>query len=197
MIFLKKEKTMDSKNGIVKVVAAAAVSSVLLVGCSSMNDGYLGAGGYKVTKTGGISSRSPAAMPETIPATGNNVFVYDPKVLTWAAYDAQGRLIRKGIGSGGAAYCSDIKKPCRTPAGTFKVYREGGPNCKSKIFPLGRGGAPMPNCAFFNGGYAVHGSYDIPDYNASHGCIRVVPADAAWLDDNVMHPGATVIVRSY
>lgn len=43
--------------------------------------------------------------------------------------------------------------------------------------------SPMPHSIFFHGGYAIHGSYEISRLGgpASHGCIRLHPADAAKL----------------
>jgi lipoprotein-anchoring transpeptidase ErfK/SrfK len=41
--------------------------------------------------------------------------------------------------------------------------------------------APMPNAVFFNGGYAIHGTNDTKRLGrqASHGCIRLAPGNAA------------------
>ena len=41
----------------------------------------------------------------------------------------------------------------------------------------------MPYSIFFNGGYAIHGSYEISHLGrpASHGCIRLHPENAAVL----------------
>ena len=43
--------------------------------------------------------------------------------------------------------------------------------------------SPMPYSIFFNGGYAIHGSYEIRRLGrpASHGCIRLHPENAAVL----------------
>jgi lipoprotein-anchoring transpeptidase ErfK/SrfK len=43
--------------------------------------------------------------------------------------------------------------------------------------------SPMPYSIFFNGGYAIHGSYEISRLGrpASHGCIRLNPKNAAVL----------------
>jgi lipoprotein-anchoring transpeptidase ErfK/SrfK len=43
--------------------------------------------------------------------------------------------------------------------------------------------SPMPHSIFFNGGYAIHGSYEISRLGrpASHGCIRLHPQNAATL----------------
>ena len=41
--------------------------------------------------------------------------------------------------------------------------------------------SPMPYAIFFNGGYAVHATYDVKRLGspASHGCVRLHPNDAA------------------
>jgi len=41
--------------------------------------------------------------------------------------------------------------------------------------------APMPYAVFFNGGYAVHATYDVKRLGrpASHGCVRLLPQNAA------------------
>jgi lipoprotein-anchoring transpeptidase ErfK/SrfK len=52
--------------------------------------------------------------------------------------------------------------------------------------------APMPNAVFFNGGYAIHGTTDVKRLGrqASHGCIRLHPRNAAALFDLVEGYGA-------
>ena len=48
----------------------------------------------------------------------------------------------------------------------------------------------------FKGGFAIHGSNDVPNYNASHGCVRVSPDAARWLNEEFMTVGETkVIIR--
>ncbi len=131
------------------------------------------------------------------PKNPYGTFIYNPKTLIWNAYAPDGSLVKSGRGSGGANYCRDVKRSCRTAVGVFQVYAKGNANCKSSKYPLGRGGAPMPWCMFFKGGYAIHGSNDIRNYNASHGCIRVYPADASWLSLNFMRIGTVVIVKRY
>jgi lipoprotein-anchoring transpeptidase ErfK/SrfK len=60
--------------------------------------------------------------------------------------------------------------------------------------------SPMPYSIFFHGGYAIHGSYEINQLGgpASHGCIRLHPANAATLFGLVKQTGMsdTVIVVS-
>ncbi len=43
--------------------------------------------------------------------------------------------------------------------------------------------SPMPHSIFFNGGYAIHGSYEVARLGkpASHGCIRLSPQNATIL----------------
>ena len=126
-----------------------------------------------------------------------NSFIYNPRTLTWSAVSDGGRVIRSGHGSGGRAYCPDIHRSCRTPSGTYHVMSRGGPECRSGRYPVGRGGAPMPYCMFFSRYYAIHGSPDVPNHNASHGCIRVRPSDARWLNQNFIKVGTPVIVKPY
>ncbi len=141
------------------------------------------------------------SFPSSRESTGKRTFVFDPTQGGWAAYDESGSLVRTGIASGGSSWCSDVGRSCRTKVGSFSVYRKGGSGCKSNKFPIRRsginGGAPMPHCMFFHGGFAVHGSYDVPNYNASHGCIRVLPTDAEWLNNDFLHVGSPVIVQPY
>lgn len=126
-----------------------------------------------------------------------NTFVFNPNTLTWKAIDDHGKVVRTGRGSGGKHYCSDTHRRCKTPSGVFYVHSKGGSGCKSSKYPIGRGGSPMPYCMFFTKYYAIHGSYEVPNYNASHGCIRVTPGDASWLSHHFIHIGTKVIVKPY
>jgi len=126
-----------------------------------------------------------------------NTFIFNPRSLAWTAINDNGTVVKSGKASGGRGYCPDIKRACRTPTGTFYIMSKGGAGCKSTRYPVGRGGAKMPFCMFFTKLYAVHGSYDVPNYNASHGCIRVTPAVAQWLSSNFIRVGTRVVVKSY
>ncbi|STX28975.1 enhanced entry protein EnhA [Legionella beliardensis] len=126
-----------------------------------------------------------------------NTFIFNPKKLTWTAVNHNGKVVRSGKASGGSKYCSDIKRACKTPSGTYTVISKQGAGCRSSRYPLGRGGSPMPYCMFFSKYYAIHGSYDVPNYNASHGCIRVRPHDAKWLHSNFIKIGTKVVVHPY
>lgn len=145
-----------------------------------------------------MDSRGAWHFPKTRPATGKKVFIFDPKATAWAAYDASGHLVKTGSASGGKAFCEDVGRPCRTVTGKFRVYSKKGEDCRSSKYPIEtNGGAKMPYCMHFHGGYSIHGAYEVPNYNASHGCIRVLPSAARWLSHNFVDVGTTVIVKSY
>lgn len=142
-------------------------------------------------KTSGKSGYS--APSHQIKAPGQRVLKINLSKRTWAAYSGAGNLLKWGKVSGGKKYCADIGRGCRTPTGTYTVYRKGGPGCKSSKYPIGKGGAKMPYCMFFKGGYAIHGSNSVPNHHASHGCVRVPPADAKWLSKNFIKKNVTKV----
>ncbi len=131
------------------------------------------------------------------PALDAGTFVYNPRTLQWKAIGNDGHVVRTGRGSAGRGYCPDIHRGCHTPVGTFHVISKGGASCRSTRYPKPHGGAPMPYCMFFSKLYAIHGSGDVPHYNASHGCIRVTPQDAKWLSQHFVQIGTTVVVKPY
>jgi lipoprotein-anchoring transpeptidase ErfK/SrfK len=60
--------------------------------------------------------------------------------------------------------------------------------------------SPMPHAIFFYGGFAIHGTYEISRLGgpASHGCVRLDPANAATLFGLVEREGmarTTIIIR--
>ncbi|MBI2786487.1 MAG: L,D-transpeptidase [Legionella longbeachae] len=118
---------------------------------------------------------------------GENTFIFNPNTLSWKAINSHGKIVRTGKGSAGRKYCPDIHRGCKTPTGVFRIWSKGGSGCVSSRYPVGRGGAPMPYCMFFTKNYAIHGSYEVPNYNASHGCVRLRPGDAKWLSHNFKH----------
>lgn len=126
-----------------------------------------------------------------------NTFIFNPNTLTWKAIDENGKVVRTGRGSGGKKYCRDTHRACKTPSGVFRVWSKGGAGCRSSRYPIGRGGSPMPYCMFFSKNYALHGSYEVPNYNASHGCVRLHPGDAKWLSHNFVRIGTKVIIKPY
>ena len=77
-----------------------------------------------------------------------------------------------------------------TPDGLWKVNRERPEGWWDG--DLGRIYRPK----YFHGGVAVHGSNSIPDYPASHGCVRLSVQAMDWIwDNNIMPMGVTVWVH--
>ena len=56
--------------------------------------------------------------------------------------------------------------------------------------------SPMPYSIFFRGGYAIHGTYSVAELGrpASHGCVRLAPANAALLFAMVQREGARISI---
>ena len=145
-----------------------------------------------------LDKRGRSYFPKEIKSNGEKTFVFDPKAPAWAAYDATGKRIMTGSASGGKNFCEDVGKPCRTVTGTFHVYNKRGVNCKSGEYPVEtHGGTKMPYCMYFFQGYTIHAGYEVPEFNSSHGCIRVLPSAAKWLNEQFITIGTRVVVLSY
>ena len=128
----------------------------------------------------------------SIPPPGEKLLIFDPSVLAFAAYDADGTLLRWGPAVGG-------RSGHRTPAGTFRIYRKHGAGYRSGKYPIGcqgRSCARMPYAMFFKAGYAFHAGY-LPGVHASQGCVRVFYQDAKWLNQIFAERGAKVVIRPY
>ncbi|HSW68750.1 MAG TPA: L,D-transpeptidase [Gammaproteobacteria bacterium] len=146
----------------------------------------------KVSGRANYSSR----LPRKISAGGRAILV-DPRLHAWGAYNENGKLIRAGLATAGAKWCSDTGRPCRTKTGVFRIYSLGDSDCVSRIYPVGEGGAPMPYCMYFNGGQGLHGSYHLAEANLSHGCVRISVNDAEWLRYSFVRKGTKVIIAPY
>ncbi|STX29556.1 enhanced entry protein EnhA [Legionella beliardensis] len=137
-------------------------------------------------------------FPIQAPATGRKQFIFDPKAYAWAAYDAEGHRVMTGSASGGKDFCEDVGQPCRTVTGTFRVYNKRGVDCLSGEYPVETtGGAKMPYCMYFHQGYTIHAAYEVPYANSSHGCVRVLPSAAKWLNEQFMTIGTQVTILPY
>lgn len=141
-------------------------------------------------------AKQAAAYPDKKYYSGSRTFVFNPRAHKWYAY-SNGVLVASGVAAGGAHYCKDIKRSCRTPTGVFRVVRKGPADCRSTRYPRPYGGARMDYCMFFTRYYAIHGSQSVPAANVSHGCIRVRPEAARWLHAHFMQVGTRVVVMSY
>ncbi len=168
--------------------------AILLSSCSSMSNGPGPQGQSSMQSS--LPADYASRLPEHISTKEKTVLV-DPNVHAWGAYDASGNLVKAGLTTAGADWCPDINRGCKTSSGSFRVYSLGEPECKSKIFPVGRGGAPMPYCMFFHGGQALHGSYEVVEGNVSHGCVRLPVSDAEWLRYDFVTEGTKVVIKPY
>ena len=81
----------------------------------------------------------------------------------------------------------EITGTAYTPEGRFKVYRE-----YSDGWEKGQLGE-LYRPKYFKGGVAVHGLSSVPNYPASHGCVRVSLAAMDWIWANDIMPRNTVV----
>lgn len=133
-------------------------------------------------------------FPDKVNSHGEKMVVVNLKKQAFGAYDQTGQLVHWGPVSGAKGYCPDIGKACNTQVGEYRVIDKRGADCESNKFPVETaGGAPMPYCMFYYGGFALHAS-DLPGYHASHGCIRMFKEDAIWLNKEFTQIGTRVIV---
>ncbi len=123
-----------------------------------------------------------APFPLQGEVTGNPYIIVSKSKLAFGAYDESGNLAHWGPVSTGKGYCRDVRRNCGTPSGTYAIYKKGGAGCRSSKFPIGRGGAPMPYCMFFHGGFAMHGAPEVPvtmRATAVCACIKKMRAGSA------------------
>ncbi|MBS0357981.1 MAG: L,D-transpeptidase [Proteobacteria bacterium] len=131
----------------------------------------------------GTDAYAISPFPSQMNTNGQKMVIVNQDELAWGAYNEAGHLVWWGPISSGEDYCPDIHRGCHSPTGNYHFFRKQGADCISSKFPIETdGGAPMPYCMHFNGGYALHGSFEVPGYRASHGCIRLFSEDARWLN---------------
>lgn len=111
---------------------------------------------------------------------------YNPSHGRHAEVDL-GRQVLALVNPGGRVYkvfpVSSGKSSTPTVRGNFKVeWKEDGTNRKG-----------MLDSNYFYGGYAIHGYPDVPNYPASHGCVRI-PNPNAWFVHRWLEIGTTVDV---
>src|SRR5215203_2820389 len=95
---------------------------------------------------------------------------------------------------GGLAYSwpvSTARAGYQTPAGSYRVQR-----MERMWYSRKYDMSPMPYALFFRGGYAIHGTHSIRQLGrpASHGCVRLHPANARTLFGLVSASGGARIV---
>lgn len=143
-----------------------------------------------------VRSSYYSRLPQQV-SYGEKVIIVNPRKHVWGAYSSEGNLLRAGLATAGASWCPDIKRGCRTKSGSFRIQSLGSSSCKSTRYPVGKGGAPMPYCMFFNKNQGLHGSNQLAEANLSHGCVRISVDDASWVRFNFATIGTKVIVMSY
>lgn len=81
---------------------------------------------------------------------------------------------------------STARKGYQTPAGRYRVQR-----MERMWYSRKYEMSPMPNALFFHGGYAIHGTSSVAQLGrpASHGCVRLSPANAGLLFNLVRERG--------
>jgi hypothetical protein len=86
---------------------------------------------------------------------------------------------------------STARSGYRTPHGTFRPHLLLRTHYSHKYHM-----SPMPYSIFFDGGYAIHGTYSTGSLGrpASHGCIRLAPGNAARLFQMVQAEGAQITI---
>lgn len=134
-----------------------------------------------------LSIYDVSPFPRYIESTHEKTIYINQKLLAWGSYDEEGELVWWGPISSGSSNCRGVTGGCATPTGAFRIVRKQDIDCISTAFPRRTngesGGAVMPFCMHFFRGYALHGSEDVPGYQASHGCIRMFTEDARWLNE--------------
>ena len=120
-------------------------------------------------------TKPPTATPGTAPS-GPTAIDVDISSQTLRVYKS-GRLVRTvhvSTGSG-KRFCTGGKcQTAHTPRGNFRIY---GRHSGWHTSYLGK----LYNPLYFSGGYAIHGAGSVPNYPASHGCIRVTVSTANYL----------------
>jgi peptidoglycan hydrolase-like protein with peptidoglycan-binding domain len=74
-----------------------------------------------------------------------------------------------------AIHISSARPGYRSPTGRYTVYR------RERLSWSAPYQAWMPYALYFTGGYAVHGYSPVPEYPASHGCIRLPLVEAPFV----------------
>jgi len=117
----------------------------------------------------------PAAPRVIVRRSGSSLEInLSRQVMIYARGGGVVRIFDISSGSGRLYTVDGQTRRAVTPTGNFHVTRKINAWRTSK---LGRLYRP----AYFYGGYAVHGSWSVPAYPVSHGCVRVSNADIGWM----------------
>ena len=109
---------------------------------------------------------------------GGQYVVIDKSRQQLRAYDGNQMVLQSEISTG--------KRGKETPNGRFRVQSKSLMH-RSRLY----NNAPMPYSVQIAGNYFIHGFSSVPNYPASHGCIRM-PVDTAREFYGWVHEGAPV-----
>jgi peptidoglycan hydrolase-like protein with peptidoglycan-binding domain len=128
-----------------------------------------------------VSALATASDPGAMMAGGGGTRVeVDLKRQVLFLYTDGGllRILPVSTGSG-KRYCVDGEcATAVTPGGSFHIGRKIPGIRTSKLGQLW-------NPLYFNGGIAIHGEPAVPNYPASHGCVRIPMSASRWFYDTV------------
>jgi hypothetical protein len=127
------------------------------------------AGGYASTSVYGLLLRDKGAYQLRYPTAGTGgkhvEFDWSRQVLVLANHGKPFRTYHVSSG----------KPSTPTVFGTYHFYRKSpGTNSHGMVYS-----------SYFIGGYAIHGYADVPNYAASHGCLRVPIPNAIQIYDQI------------
>ncbi|MBA3305217.1 MAG: murein L,D-transpeptidase [Thermoleophilaceae bacterium] len=126
----------------------------------------MGTDGYAIPGVYSRVFRGDGAFKPRHPRAGRHVeFDWSRQVLA---------LIDNGRARG-VYHASSGKASTPTVFGAFEFYRK----------QPGTNSLGMVQSNYFIGGYAIHGYHSVPDYPASHGCIRVPIPNAYQIDSQI------------
>ncbi len=131
----------------------------------------------------GLAALLVAAGELTAAQTGGKRVVIDKTNQTLRAYEGGALVFQSRVSTG---------RPGReTPCGSFSA------KSKSRMhYSTLYDNAPMPYSVQISGNYFIHGFSSVPNYPASHGCIRM-PVGKASAFYNWVEPGTPVSVTGH
>lgn len=158
---------------------------------------------YRLRPTGIINEATSWLLdrqqirPQALSAEGNQAQVDKTRQLVFLIHNGETVFILNASTGDDREYTEPdgntpgvmITGKAITPVGKFRIDRERPDGWW--VGDLGQIYRPK----YFSGGVAIHGSYSVPAYPASHGCVRVSTAamDMIW-DLNLLPRGTTVWV---
>ena len=156
---------------------------------------------YRLRPTGSIDESTASLLerqqirPQALSSAGNMAEVDKSRQLVFLVHDGETVFVLNASTGDDREYTEpDGNSPGRlitgkaiTPVGKFKINRERPEGWW--VGDLGQIYRPK----YFIGGIAIHGSYSVPAYPASHGCVRVSIAAMDMIWDLDLLPRGTPI----